>query len=371
MKIEIQKENILNLIKEINEIIISNNYIYSLRCILLEVTKNEIKIIGSSNNIFVFKNHIVNDEIKIIEEGKILIKSSLLFDIINKVENEKIYIATSENNLLTIRDSKNNFEVATVDYNSFPNLKLDEEVNGEFLKKGLEFKKHLKTSLASLDEFSNNQIYKSINLSQKENNLLLTSTDSFRITRVNTNVKINGNINQLLSIKTVREILKIINDEEEVQVKISNKSMRIEMKNTIIQTKVINQLYHDISKIMEIENKYNLIIEKNELNKMINIVTTINKTLASSIELKISKNELILKSKEKELGKVEAKTNNIKFDSDETINIMLNSKYIYDILKVLESKNIIIRISDGTKPIWINGENDLEQKHLLLPLRIG
>ena len=71
------------------------------------------------------------------------------------------------------------------------------------------------------------------------------------------------------------------------------------------------------------------------------------------------------------MGKAKATTKDIKFDSNDKIEISLNAKYINEIVKVLDSENIIIRIENGSTPIWINGEKDIDQKHLLLPMRIA
>jgi DNA polymerase-3 subunit beta len=214
MKIEIEKKEFLNIIKEVNEIIISNNYIFALTGILIEVKNNSLIITGSSNNLFIFKTIREIPNLNIIEDGKILVKSSLLFEIINKLNNGILYIAATENNLLIIKDEKSRFELTTIDPENYPILQLDETINGEFKVSGKLFKKYLKTSLASVNEYSLNQIYKSVNLSMENDRLCITSTDSFRITKINTNIKVIGEINQLISNKTIREIIKLLTEEE-------------------------------------------------------------------------------------------------------------------------------------------------------------
>jgi DNA polymerase-3 subunit beta len=351
MKIEINRSVLMTMVKEINDIIMSNNYIFALRGILFNIKKNEIEIIGSSNNISVIKKVKDLKDVNIIEEGSVLVKSSLLYEILNKLKNEKLLFSTTESNLLTIKDSNTNFEISTINVESFPLPNIDNSLNAEFKIKGKLFKKYLKTACASVEEFSNNQIYKSVNIASEKNKLTFASTDSFRITKINTNIKVIGELNQMINIRTIRDIIKVMSDVDEFDIKLSNKSIRIESKNIFIQGKVINQLFHNIEKIMELENKNNLIIKKSELNSLIDKVTTISGQLSTAVKLIISSKELTIKTSERELGKAKATTKDIKFDSNDKIEISLNAKYINEIVKVLDSENIIIRIENGSTPI--------------------
>ncbi len=368
MKLEIEKQLLLSLIKEIKEIINSINYIFALRGVLFKVKKNNIEIHGASENSFIIKTLKNTDQINIIEEGEFLINSNLFFEIISKLKNGKITMFVPEENLMLINDSSAKFEINLIDKNKSPILKINDKIESSFKINGSDFKNYLKMSLASVDETSENQIFKAVNLKSIDNKLFLTSTDSFRISRINTEIKTLGEIDHLITNKSIRELLKVIGNQE-IKIYFNNKNIIIQDKDFIIQIKIIVKKFHDLSKILSFENKYNLLIKKQELVSLIETVKVIKSVDRSSIKFTIKNQILTLQTNELELGSAKIESKNFKFDNDDEVIFILNSNYLLEILRVLTSEEIILRIENENKPIIIAGVNDSKQIHLLLPLK--
>ena len=100
MKFYINKKDLYNSLKICNSLVdnsTSNPYI---QCIYIEANKNKLTFI-TTNGLISCKSEIEN--VNIISEGKILVKSKLLFNIIQKFKNEEFFFEKVDNSILNIR----------------------------------------------------------------------------------------------------------------------------------------------------------------------------------------------------------------------------------------------------------------------------
>ena len=134
MKIKASKNAILSVLKFNNSIIdntVSSPYIQG---ILIEAIDNKIYL--TSTNSFISAKTIIDKGIQIIEEGKLLVKSKIFFNIISKLKNEEIIeiekILQKLSSLLfdLVGEIKNTFNlIGLIDF-IFAKAKYAKEING-------------------------------------------------------------------------------------------------------------------------------------------------------------------------------------------------------------------------------------------------
>ena len=62
---------------------------------------------------------------------------------------------------------------------------------------------------------------------------------------------------------------------------------------------------------------------------------------------------------------------NIKIDySGDNLEIILNAKYLIDILSQISKENVVFKIEDGISPLLIKQENDESLLFVLMPIRL-
>ena len=94
---------------------------------------------------------------------------------------------------------------------------------------------------------------------------------------------------------------------------------------------------------------------------------TVKLEIKNKEDIPEEKCEIILKASSQNIG--EAHETIICFKKGEDILITFNSKYILDVLKVIKTKNTVIKFNDPLNPVIIHPENDNKYLYILMPVR--
>ena len=143
----------------------------------------------------------------------------------------------------------------------------------------------------------------------------------------------------------------------------------IEFDNILFQSRLLNDVFPNISRL--IPSEFKLIIDAN-LNDLFNVVDRAS-LLTSEKEKNVIKfetegNVLIVTSNTPEIGRVEEKLA-IKKNNDEEIKIAFSAKHMMDALRTIDSKNVRILLNSEISPIILNTEDNDDLLQLLMPIK--
>ena len=150
MKIKASKNAILSVLKFNNSIIdntVSSPYIQG---ILIEAIDNKIYL--TSTNSFISAKTIIDKGIQIIEEGKLLVKSKIFFNIISKLKNEEIIIEKVDNSVLKIKTESFDSNINIMDEQQYPNINFDYDNWNEILLPPIAFKSAITKIMQSVSQ---------------------------------------------------------------------------------------------------------------------------------------------------------------------------------------------------------------------------
>lgn len=305
------------------------------------------------------------------EEGKVVANSKLFIEIIRKLPNEKIYFETLGENNINIKTNSSEFKIIGQSSENFPVMtNIDESENKLSIDKEILKNMIRKTNFsASVDESKGVLVGELIEIN--ENNLKMVSVDGFRISVYKENMRNESSKNIIVHAKTLSEILKLLSEsdgDEDVEIVIGLKEALILLEKTKISVRLMEGEFI----------KYNDILPKD-----CNTKTTVNrKNLMQSIEraslmAKEGKNNLIKCTIEGSLLTINSRSDEgsvkeeliIKKDGED-IEIGFNSKYILDVLKVLDDEEVNIEFKNSLAPCSIKPTKGDDFEYLILPVRI-
>lgn len=370
MKVVI-KQNIL--MEHLNYVIrgVSNkNLIPVLNCIKFDVNKEGI-CLSSTDNEIAIKSFISKEEIDNIEEpGSFVVNGRLIYEYIKKLPGQLITIeelVDSKINIFT-KVSSTNLNCNRVE--EFPTIEIEESKDPIILDKKL-FKTIINQTLFATSSEESRPELTGLNVKITGNKLECIATDSYRLAKkeVLLETEVKENINIIIPTKNLNELLKMLNDEDTLELNIFNNKIIFRFDSIIMLSRIINGTYPDVNKL--IPDKFELVasLNLNEFYEAIDRASLLtNENEKNTIKFELKNNTVTISSNLPEKGNVEEKlvcTKNV----DKEIRIAFSSKYMLDAIKSFNCDQINLMFNGDNKPIIIKNTEEDNLTQLILPIR--
>lgn len=372
MKLTIKKEVLLEALNKVSKAISTKNLIPVLAGIKFELNKKKLTLTASDNDItiqtFINCN---NDDVKVEEEGSIIIQGKYILDIVRKLPDEFINIEVIDELKILIYTENSEFNLNGISEGEYPSISLEES------KKKIDVKANLFKELVNQTAFaaSNEEtkpVLTGLNFNIVGDVLECNSTDSYRLARkvIKLDKSIDENYNIVIPSHNIVEFSRLIYDDDEiVEIHIFNNKILFKYNNLLFQSRLINGTYPNTSNLMP--NEANLIITAN-LNEFYSVIDRASILTSDKdkniVTLETEGDTLILKSSSLEIGRVEEKMK-VKKSNKDDIRISFSAKYMMEALKSFNSEEININYVGEVKPIILKNEKDDSLTQLVLPIR--
>ena len=367
MKLIVTKTNLKENLKIIEGAIKDDANLTILKNALIDATEDEIKI--KATNLELAITSILSG--KIIEKGKTTFLFSILSDIVNNLQLERLNINLTDSKLEIITDNYTatlNTE-PTEDFPIIPEIKNKNnfiEIKGEILKEGLN---------QVLSSAQTNEIRPELNsvlLSFNIDNIKLTTTDGIRLsekTIPNTQFQSNfaENFNILIPLKTANEINKILLNNDDLKIFIDENQILFKTQRFELISRLISGSFPEYENIIPKNFKSEIILDKEELISAIKLSSVFSgKTLTINLKTNINKKILEISSGSQNIG--ENKYNLQAKIKGEEQNIVFNWKYLLDGLKNIKTKEVFIGLNEENKPALIKSTTESYYFYILMPV---
>ncbi len=371
MKFTINKESLLNKLKFCNEIVDSSSINPILSNLLINVNEDNIEFICS--NQLISSKTIIKNNISISSTGSILIKTNLLFNIILKINEDKITFNLVDNSIVHISTDKFTLDLNVLESYSYPVINFSfENKNKITISKQLFNKITNKTSFTVLESSDQTNIFTGINLnsSRLDNKIEVLSTDSYHLSYLQEDFT-NDKFDITLSLKVVKLINSLLKESKsDCNFYLDQNNILFEINDTIISTRLLDGKYHSSPyKILQNTYPYSFTTSKKEMIDSINrglVLLSSDNSKKPTVQMIINDKELNLNFKSIELGSCYEKIN-IEGYKGSNIQIILNIKYLLDLLKEIETDKIEFHFINERGPILIKEVNDKNFITLISP----
>lgn len=335
--------------------------------ILVEVSENSIKLTATDTTMIIEST--INSDNS--ESCSFVVPAKLFSSIVNKLPEEEVMIDyDSSKNNISIKCAGSTSELVCFKADEFPRIKLDEGNNVINLSKEDVKKIIRKTAFsASTDDF--NGILTGVLLEIKEGNMKMVAVDPFRIATYNIQVANDADLNVVIPAKLANDVAKIISDEGDnnMSLEIIDKKVVLVFDNNKVVINTFSGKYIDYERILNKEGNINVRVKRDELLKSIDRASLLTSIQNNNLIKFNIVDDLIQINSLSDEGKIDEKVEIIK-DGD-NILIGLNSKYLKDVLSVIEDEEVIMNFKDAVSPCIIKPLKSETYKYLVLPIRIN
>ncbi len=333
----------------------------------------KIKALKDKVSLSVYNQEIyIEKEIKadVLIEGELIVEGRLFNDYVSKISsNEKVEIEKMDEEKISIRFNISDIQMQYYNKENFPDIG-EYSAESYFEIKERDLKELIDRSIFCVALTNNRLMLKSCSFNVQNDEVEVVCLDGFRIAISKKKVlSQNGNINFIIYGKLISDILKTLDDSDDI-VKISKEGNMImfDKGHTKIKVNTVEGDFYDYRLNLPTEISNEIIIKKEDLENCLRRAMVICRDTSYN-KIIISINDKIMNIKsESEKGKINEKIN-CKNNGD-PIKIGINCRYMQEAVSKIKEDYFTLLIERPSKPVLIRQIKEEEYKCIVLPLRL-
>ena len=369
MKFNVNQQDLQQALNYCQGVIEKRSTLPILSNILLDASNAKLTITATDLDL-IFIHELSN--IEILEEGKTTTTSSIMYDIIRKLNSgKKINLSLSDVSKLQVESEKSIFNLNCISATEFPLT--DENFNeNEFSIKSKKLLKLLNKCKFSVSNDETRHYLSGIYLHQTEvedkNYLTAVATDSHRmsISKIRLEDKIDFEP-IILPKKTIFQLCSLL-DNYDGDVKVSNikSKIKFELNNSILISKLIDGKFPNYIQVIPKNNQKKLEVDLKLFLNSVDRVASVSLDKKDGVKFNLSKDILDLSVNNTNSGDGK-ETLNVKFDNE--LEISFNSRYLIDVATQLDGDTIEIFFNDTGSPALIKDPGDFDSIYVVMPMK--
>ena len=370
MKLLIEKNVLMEGLNYVSRALSTKNIIPVLNGIKFDLTKKGLYLTATDNDITI-QTFIDKTLIKSIDDiGCSVIYGKSLLDIIRRLPNTDIAIENFESNEVSFKTDMSIYNFNCFRVEDFPNISI-EETKDPIILSSQKLKELIsKTSFAcSMQE--SRPLLTGVNIKIQGSLLECTATDSYRLSKVSTTLDkvCDENINIVIPSRNTNELIKVLDNEEDVEIHIFANKIIFKTTNLVFQSSLLNGNYPNTDNSIAKEFKYIIKADLKEFYNTLDRASLLTQSKDKNIiDIEIDGNSLLIKAASLEMGKVEEKLI-VDNQTNNKIRISFSARYMLDALKMFNKENVFILLNGEISPIILKEEENEEIIELILPMK--
>ena len=336
---------------------------------LFQLEENNLKITASDGETTL----VTTLEVKSDDTGKFAVPAKIFQDFVKTYNEQPLTLSIKDSadgngSLLEILDEKDNFAVALDNAEDYPELPEFDASQSVKIAAGV-LSEALTNTLFATSNDSLRPVMTGVLFQFKEDETNFVSTDSHRLVVYKRTDLINAEPIEFIMPKKPLAIFKNIlaNSNEEVQIEFNENMAKFTFGNNIWICRLIDGKYPNYSAVIPKENPNVLTINRNLLLSSIRRASIMSNKSTNQVRFKLSGNILHLHAEDTEY----ANKADMQIPCDyngEDINIGFSSKFLTEMLSVLSSDDITMKMSQPNRPGIIEPVDGLEAEENILML---
>ncbi|HPW88660.1 MAG TPA: DNA polymerase III subunit beta [Kaistella chaponensis] len=336
---------------------------------LFELEENNLKITASDGETTL----VTTLEVKSDDTGKFAVPAKIFQDFVKTYNEQPLTLSVKEatdgnGSLLEILDEKDNFAVALDNADDYPELPEFDASQSVKISAGI-LSEALTNTLFATSNDSLRPVMTGVLFQFKEDETNFVSTDSHRLVVYKRTDLINAEPIEFIMPKKPLAIFKNIlaNSGEDVTIEFNENMAKFTFGNNTWICRLIDGKYPNYTAVIPKENPNILTINRNLLLSSIRRASIMSNKSTNQVRFKLSGNILHLHAEDTEY----ANKADMQIPCDyngEDINIGFSSKFLTEMLSVLSSDDITMKMSQPNRPGIIEPVDGLEDEEKILML---
>jgi DNA polymerase-3 subunit beta len=306
----------------------------------------------------------------VVEPGAIVINAKILSDIIRKLPDGNVTFEINDTSV-QISGGASQYNITGIDAEDYPELPSVSGGYPLFLNQKLLLNMINQTIYAVADNESGKPVHTGLKFEMTLNQLKLIGVDGFRLAIRTETVKYDGeDISFIVPKKTIREIIKLMSDDEEKEVSVSvgKRHIVFDIENYSVISRLLDGDFLDYNAAVPKTCSTTVLINTDDAISCIERATPVIENdrknpircLFDADEMRVS----TVSSLGRSVGYTHANV------SGDRVEIGFNSKFMLDALHAADTDQVRIELNGAVNPTKVMPLNDESFLFLVLPMRL-
>ncbi|PKM80453.1 MAG: DNA polymerase III subunit beta [Firmicutes bacterium HGW-Firmicutes-14] len=368
LKFSASKDSLSYVVQVVQRAVSTKNPLPVLSGILLKVNEGNLTLTATDLELGIECTVPVTVE----EEGGVVLPARYLGDIVRRLPDVKIRVEVNkENNNTCIRYGQSEFNLLGISAGDFPMLPTVDGETTISIKQDL-LKNMIRQVGFSVSSDDNRPIFTGVLMEIEKGTIKLVATDTHRLAyRL-------GNIGEketdlvksvIIPGKTLNELNRIMSGEDDdLKIAFGDNQVVFEMPGIRFISRLIEGQFPNYKQVIPQGCKSKIKIKTRDLLESTERASLLAKEGSNVVRFSVEKNNMIISSNSPEIGKIEEQIP-VETEGEET-QIAFNSRYIIDVLKVIDAEEILLELTGSLSPGIIKPADNENYIYLILPIRI-
>jgi len=337
MKLRVTKQDLLNGIQTVQNVVSSRATLPILSNILIETQSGGLRLVATDLDMGISCVIPVN----IIEEGAITISAKRFSDIIKELPDAPIEITTKKNNQVDVDCEKIKFKIMGLPKDEFPKFPEFKDKEAIPLEQST-LKNLLETTSFAVSHEETRYILNGILLEIKDNIIKLVATDGRRMALRESKLTASTkkDIKVIIPIKAIQEIIRNLKDEGEVLMMLGANQILFDINKTLIVSRLIEGEFPNYQQVIPKPAENKLMVNREDFLAAIRRANLLSTPDFQAIKFEVFKNKLVISKSTPDVGESREELD-INYSGKELI-VGFNPHYLIDVLKSLGEEEVRI-----------------------------
>lgn len=364
MKFVVSRSELAELIRKIQNVVPQSAPIPILSHFLIEAAKDEL--------VFTATDLTVGTKIavkaKVFEEGGLTLPSRRFFQLVKELTDSTIEISSDAEEVAEIKAGTSLFRLRGMRKNEYPSLPdLNEAL--KFSIQSSTLKEMLYRTAFAVSRDDSRYAITGLLLQIEAENLVFVGTDGKRLAKIETPIPLSPEFHgdYILPLKAVDEIVKMLDQEGEVTLYLTEDKIAVETTNTLLVAKLLSGKYPDYRQLTQTKSRFFVTIHREELTTLLRQVSLFTQDVSQSVRFSFAPGELVLMANSADIG--EGRVSMSVNYNDEPLDIAFNPHYFLDILRHSKDETMTLGLSDAYNPGIITDSS--KSLFIIMPMRLN
>jgi len=366
MKIIISAVQLLKNLQSVSGVINTSNTMPILDNFLFEIENKNLKVTASDleTTMSVSLELGFSDD----KKGKFCVPARLLIDILKTLPEQPLTIEFLENNSLKLTSESGEYEIAYSKGDEYPKaIVLENPSSTEIPSKVL-----LSAISKTINTTSNDELRAMLTgvlFQLTTTGLIFVSTDANKLVKYSrTDLQSNENANFIMPKKPLNVLKSVLGGlDEMVKIEYNNSNAVFTFNNYSLICRLIDAKYPNYEGVIPKENDKILIVDRAAFANRVSRVSICSNRETNQIKLKITGQEIVMTSEDADYSNKGEERLSCEYEGDD-LTIGFNSKFLLEMLKVANSDEVKIELSQPNRAGVITQNDSLEPGEEVLML---
>ena len=365
MFITVERASLLEAVSKLQRVVGAKTSMPILEGILLSAEQGKLTLIAYNLEMGMKKEIYAKCD----KDGDIVINARLLADILRRMNGVQVEIETDEKLNCHIKSGDATFDIMGMAATDFPEMPSVAENNTVSIKSDIMSHMIKTTIFAAAVTEGVKPILTGINFSVENSILQLVGIDGYRLAVRKEKVENVKDIEFTVSNKAVAEVLKLIDEEtENVEINVGNRLISFNINGYSFISRLLEGEFVNYKKTIPEGYKQRVVVNTRDLINTIERVSLLISEIFST-PVRCYFNELnVVFTCATTVGRA-TETFNTKLEG-ESFEIGINSRYLLDALRAIETEQIQILFNGPNAGILILPTEEDNFKYMIMPMRL-